>query len=264
MSKRKRNDLTLSDKYEAVKQLQKGVKQVVICKQLGISQAQVSRINAKKDAIQQSIKSNANLRRKRIRTGKDADVEKALAEWVKNAKQQDIPISGPILTKRAKHLATQMDKPDFTPTNGWLERWKVRNNIVFKKRQGEKKDSDIPVADNRSKTVLPDIQQNQSPDNIYNEDETDIYNRDIPDGTLVVKSDNAEGSKKAEDCIIKLEPCASLSTDDICAPIIAENVNNRDANAANSNDEEVRLVVRPTAVNEKRQSVMTEFVQWCP
>lgn len=79
------------------------------------------------------MESNANSRRKRVRTGKDVDVEKALVEWVKNARQQDIPISGPILTEKAKYLATQMNKPDFTPTNGWLDRWKDRNNIVYKK-----------------------------------------------------------------------------------------------------------------------------------
>lgn len=213
MSKRKRNDLTLSDKYEVVKQLEKGVKQVEICKQMGISQAQVSRINAKKDVIRQSIEANANSQRKRVRTGKDAEVEKALVEWFKNARQRDIPLSGPILEEKAKHLATQMDKPDFTPTNGWLERWKARNNIVYKKLHGEKKDSDIPAADHWSKTVLPDILQKWNPDDIYNADETGIYYRAIPDGTLAVKSDKVAGSKKSKDRITALLAVNMTGTD---------------------------------------------------
>jgi hypothetical protein len=65
---------------------------------------------------------------------------------------------------------------------------------------GEKKDPGIPVADNRSKIVLPDIPQNRSPDNIYNEDEVGIYDRDIPDETKNVRCDNAAGSKKTKDC----------------------------------------------------------------
>jgi hypothetical protein len=254
------------------------------------------------------MESNANSRRKRVRTGKDVDVEKALVEWVKNARQQDIPISGPILTEKAKHLATQMNKPDFTPTNGWLERWKDRNNIVYKKIHGEKKDPGIPVADNRSKIVLPDIPQNRSPDNIYNEDETGIYDRDIPDETKNVRCDNAAGSKKTKECTITLvavnkQPCINLPTNEnLCAPILllAEKADSQDANAANSDDEEVRHVVRPTAeellsalttirrglefgdtdnyshfyyvedqvsaliTKMKRQSVKTEFFQWCP
>ena len=31
---------------------------------------------------------------------------------------------------------------DFKRTNGWLERWKMRNGIQFKRQHGEKQDAD--------------------------------------------------------------------------------------------------------------------------
>jgi hypothetical protein len=94
-------------------------------------------------------------------------------------------------------------------------------------------------------------------------------------------------------------PCAGLPTDDdICASILAENADNRDVNPADSDDEEVQPAVRPTSsellsavatirqgfefgnidfdylyheedqvstlvTKMKRQTVMTEFLQWC-
>lgn len=105
---------------------------------------------------------------------------------------------------------------------------------------------------------------------------------------------------------VNKQPCIDLPTDEnLCAPILplaekADTSDRRDANAANSDDEEVRHVVRPTAAEllsalaiirrglefgdtdnyshfyyvedqvsvlitkMKRQSVKTEFLQWCP
>lgn len=92
------------------------------------------------------------------------------------------------------------------------------------------------------------------------------------------------------------------TNENLCAPILllAEKADSRDANATNSDDEEVRHVVRPTVAEllsalatirqglefgdtdnyshfyyvedqvsalitkMKRQSVKTEFLQWCP
>lgn len=84
--------ISLGDKFEVVKVLDKGQKQTEICKLLNISQAQVSRIKGKKDEIRQSIESNSNTKRKRVVSGKDAEVEKALLEWFKNARERDIPL----------------------------------------------------------------------------------------------------------------------------------------------------------------------------
>jgi hypothetical protein len=73
--------------------------------------------------------------------------------------------------------------------------------------------------------------------------------------TKNVRCDNAAGSKKTKECTITLvavnkQPCINLPTNEnLCAPILllAEKADSQDANAANSDDEEVRHVVRPTA-----------------
>ncbi|XP_052071173.1 tigger transposable element-derived protein 4-like [Mytilus californianus] len=213
IAKRKRNDLSLGDKFEVVKLLDKGQKQTEICKLLNISQAQVSRIKGKKDEICKSIETNSNTKRKRVVSGKDAEVEKALLEWFKNARERDIPLSGQILQEKAKELATQLGKDDFVATNGWLERWKGRNNIVYKKCHGEKKDADTEAADDWVTNVLPEILMNYNPDDIYNADETGLYYRAIPDGTLTEKFHDVAGSKKSKDRITVMVAANMTDTD---------------------------------------------------
>ena len=167
--KRKRNDLSLSDKYEAVKLLDKKISQVEISKQLGCSQSQVCRIASKREEIRIRYESNeSNPERKRQRSGKAEDVEGALSQWFNNARARDIPVSGPILAEKAKDLAKHLNREDFNPTNGWLSRWKERHNIVYKRIHGEKKDADLIAADKWIETVLPEILQTYDDENIYN------------------------------------------------------------------------------------------------
>ncbi|XP_041347231.1 tigger transposable element-derived protein 4-like [Gigantopelta aegis] len=212
-NKRKRNDLSLAQKYDAVQLLIKKTPQAEVAKKLGCSQPQVSRISNMRDEICAQYLSNANPERKRQRTGKAANVEKALSEWFSVARQKDIPISGPILAAKAKDLAEKMNIDDFNPTSGWLSRWKERNTIVYKKLHGEKKDADVAAADNWSKTVLPEILQKYKAEDIYNADETGLYYRALPDGTLAAKKDQVSGSKKAMDRVTVLVACNMTGTD---------------------------------------------------
>ena len=255
------------------------------------------------------MESNANSRRKQVRTGKDVDVEKALVEWVKMPDNKTYQFPDQYSQKKRNiwpHKWT--NQTSLLPMVGW-KGGKTVTTLSTKKSMEKRRILAYQwVADNRSKIVLPDIPQNRSPDNIYNEDEAGIYDRDIPDETKNVRCDNAAGSKKTNDCTTTLvavnkQPCIDLPTNEnLCAPILllAEKADSRDANAANSDDEEVRHVVRPTAAEllsalttirrglefgdtdnyshfyyvedqvsalitkMKRQSVKTEFFQWCP
>ncbi|XP_041366979.1 tigger transposable element-derived protein 4-like [Gigantopelta aegis] len=194
-NKRKRNDLCLAQKYDAVQLLIKKTPQAEIAKKLGCSKPQVLRIFNMRDEICAQYLANTNPERKRQRTGKAANVEKALSEWFSVARQKDIPISGPILAAKAKDLAEKMNIDHFNPTSGWLSQWKERNTIVYKKLHGEKRMSQLLTT--WLKTVLPEILQKYKADDIYNADETGLYYRTLPDGTLGAKKDQVSGSKKA-------------------------------------------------------------------
>ena len=92
-NKRKRNDLSLADKYEVIKLLEQKMPQTQIAQKMGCSQGQVSRISSNRANIMEEYESNANPERKRHRSGKAADVEAALTTWFTNARSRDIPVS---------------------------------------------------------------------------------------------------------------------------------------------------------------------------
>ena len=211
--KRKRNDLSLADKYDVIKLLDQKMPQIQIAKKMGCSQGQVSRISSNRASILKEYESNANPERKRHRSGKAAVVEAALSTWSTNARARDIPLSSPVLEEKASDIAKHLDKPDFKPSTGWLSRWKERNNIVFKKQHGEKKDADIPAVDNYITNILPDIMKKYNEEDIYNADETGIYYRALPDGSLQTKQEATSGSKKSKDRVTALVVCNMAGSD---------------------------------------------------
>lgn len=205
--KRKKTDLTLAQKYEIVTWLDQKMTQKEISTKLGCSTSTISKIAAKRDEIRRQYETNPNLDRKR--TGTASDVEKALSTWFNNARSRDIPVSGPLLTEKAKELKID----DCQASSGWLSRWKVRNSIQFKRQHGEQKDADVAAADQWTTTVLPELLKKYDARDIYNADETGLYYRALPDGTLATKSDKASGSKKAKDRLSVLVTCNMTGAD---------------------------------------------------
>lgn len=100
-----------------------------------------------------------------------------------------------------------------SPSDGWLSRWKVRNNISYKRTHGESKDADTTSAAHFVENVLPTYLREYSPEDIYNADETGLYYRALPDGTFASKSEKVQGSKKSKDRITAMICCNMTGTD---------------------------------------------------
>ena len=107
----------------------------------------------------------------------------------------------------AEQLAQGLDVKDFKATAGWLEQWKERNNIKFKKQHGEKQDADDFGAKQWVVEALPAILKDYNAKDIFNDDETGMYWRAIPDGTLAFKSCETAGSKVAKERVTLLLAC---------------------------------------------------------
>lgn len=199
--KRKRTDLSLADKYEAVKLLEQKLSQTEIAKRMGCSQPQICHISKNRESIKADYEASENPQRKRQRAGKAPSVEGALKDWFTMARSKDIPLSTTILQEKATSLATTMHIEDFNPTAGWLYRWKQRNNVGYKKLHGEKKDADSQAAEHRTTIVLPELLQEYTADNVYNADEMGIYYRALPDGTLNFRSEKTKDRVTALVCV---------------------------------------------------------------
>ena len=85
----------------------------------------------------------------------------------------------------------------FDPSISWVQWWRERQGIVFKRQHGEKQDHDSVAAEHWVSNVWPDIHSKYAASDIYNCDETGLYFRVLPEGTMCFRTNKLSESKKA-------------------------------------------------------------------
>ena len=60
-------------------------------------------------------------------------------------RDRNVPIGGPVLQEKAQQFAVSLGHANFRASNGWLQNFKKRNKIVFKKVCGESASVDDAV-----------------------------------------------------------------------------------------------------------------------
>ena len=133
-----------------------------------------------------------------------------MEKWFTLARQNDLKLTGTQLIKKAKDFAKDLGLQNYTPSTGWLSRWKKRLGIRYRKGHGEKNSANTEAAQRWMENRMPEIMQEFSEDQIYNADETGLFFRAMPDGTLCFDKEQLSGSKKALDRITVLV-CANMS-----------------------------------------------------
>ena len=121
-----------------------------------------------------------------MRTATFRDTEQAVLQWFKAARDQNVPVSGPLLIAKAQEFASQLGD-DFKCTTGWLKGFKERHNITFKRVHVESNSV------NETSTLMQDwsstlqtLLAEYSPQDIFNADETSLFFRLLPDKTLEI------------------------------------------------------------------------------
>ncbi|NXX54951.1 TIGD3 protein, partial [Scopus umbretta] len=168
------------------------------------SQPQICRIIKNKERILSEWHRNGDPERKRKREGKDAALEAALLCWVEGARAADLPVSGPLLQLKAKHLAESLGRPDPEPSGGWLARFGARHNLASKKPPAEKGDAEQPTAEHWAGTVLPGLLHSYALSEIYAYGETGVFlpagspskGESAGDRLTLLLCANADGSEK--------------------------------------------------------------------
>ncbi|XP_041378529.1 uncharacterized protein LOC121390706 [Gigantopelta aegis] len=130
----RRVELTLQEKVELLRiHHHNGKSQRQLAQMFGIGKSQAHSILKRKDEILDHYENNANLARKRIcRRAENDDVNRLTLEWYTEvSKLVDIPITGPMVQEKAKRIAAELGRSDFKASNGWLDSFRKRNNIVF-------------------------------------------------------------------------------------------------------------------------------------
>jgi hypothetical protein len=123
---------------------------------LKIPQPFLCNILKNRSDIETSAFTNENTDRKKAQSGKNSQVESALKIWFSNVCEKNALINGPLMRQKAE-LAKTMGKEKFSATDGWFNRWKKRENIVYKRMHGAEKSAVFLAADEWIEREWPKI-----------------------------------------------------------------------------------------------------------
>ena len=112
-----------------------------------------------------------------IRRKTDNDeINELIWRWFQDATTRRVQVSGPLIQRQALKFAADLKVDSFRASNGWLQSFLKRKNIVFGSVNGESGDVDkIVVSDWKSK--LSTICDEYVPRDIFNMDETGLIYR---------------------------------------------------------------------------------------
>ena len=140
-----------------------------------IGKTQAAEIVKKQEQIIKEWHLNGNEQRVRqFHSGSGVVLDKAVLEWFSKVRNQNVPVSGPMIQAKALEFAEELGIESFKASNGWLERFRKRHDIKFRAICGESSSVNSETVSNWEEK-LPSIIQGYSPENILNADETGLF-----------------------------------------------------------------------------------------
>ncbi|XP_039275806.1 tigger transposable element-derived protein 6-like [Nilaparvata lugens] len=194
----KRKSLSVDFKRKVLKFIEENPhkKKVDIAKEFNIPPTTLSTILRNKNRYEDEGGLSGQC--KRAKPAELQDVETAVMLWLKQCRDKNVSISGPILQEKAQQFAEQLGHNSFRASNGWLDCFKKRNEVTFKKVCGESGSVDDAVCAEWKKKLI-DLTQGFNEDDIYNVDETGLFFKCLPDKTLTFKGDPCSGGKNSKE-----------------------------------------------------------------
>lgn len=217
---------TLTEKVKLINDFEKsGMSKSGFSKVHSVPRTTLNTILSAKEAILSNYQTGC--KRKRMRTSNFEDVEAVLIKWFKNVRSNSISVSGNILKEKALEIAKELNVENFNASNGWIERFKERHGLSFKKICGESAAVDESKINSWKNLILKEILSNYKPSDIYNLDETGLFFRLQPDKTLCFRQENCSGGKKSKERLTVLLGSNMLGTDKLKPVVIGKSLKPR-------------------------------------
>lgn len=211
--KRKRKQFSLQEKVSILRDIDAGKKQVDISKDLGVAPSTIATILKDRAKITELHRgSQLAPSRKRLRLGNFQVVDQAVLTWFKDARLQDVPVSGPLLQEKAREFAAVLEVTGFEASAGWLYRFRQRNGITWQTASGEGKAADAEGAAAWTNGHFQEIVESYSEEDIFNADETACFYQLLPEKTMHFKGNKCKGGKKSKVRISVLFACNATGT----------------------------------------------------
>lgn len=188
--KRKHVTLTIKQKVEICKKLERGVKVAVIKDEYGIGDTTVYDIKKSSAKLQQFMLNSESEKgfenRKTLHTAKLHDLDSALYKWFSLKRSEGAAISGPMLIEKGKDFYEKMKLTEpCTFSEGWLTRFKDRHGIRKLDVSGEQKSADVDAADEFRASFVKLVTENDlTLEQVYNADESGLLWKCLPKTTL--------------------------------------------------------------------------------
>lgn len=220
MLKRKIKVISLSDKLKIVNEFEGGKSRNAILSKFVLAESTFYKIIRNKDVIKQQC-AEGHGKIKRNKSVEFPEVENCLVEWIKQTLDKNIPIDGTLLKEKSKMFALKLGIHNFSASNGWLEGFKRRHDVSFKKAAGESKSVDQGVC-NQWTEDLPNLLTEYHPNDIYNADETALFFKCLPDKTFTFKGRECHGAKQSKERLTILQCTNMTGTDKLPLLIIGK------------------------------------------
>ena len=121
--------ITLVDKFKS-----SGLSERKYCEQHKVTRSTLQKALRDFEPNKAAIQSRLSACRKRQRTCDLEQVDEALYRWFSIARANKFVITGPILARKAENFAAEFGNTEWRCSDGWLDRWKKRHDIVYKVR----------------------------------------------------------------------------------------------------------------------------------
>ncbi|XP_045467026.1 tigger transposable element-derived protein 6-like [Harmonia axyridis] len=210
MAPRKRF-LTLKEKMELINIAEKENSSVrKLAERFNIGKTQAAAIVKQKDRIRDMWQSGDSLQQKLCRLKNIPEkIDRDCLDWFSRVRNQNIPVSGPLIKAKAKEIASMLNYDKFSASNVWLQKWRTRHNISFKAISGESADVNVENV-NEFLQNLPSLLLGYKPEDIFNADESGLYFRALPDKTMALKKEKCVGGKMSKERLTILF-CANMT-----------------------------------------------------
>lgn len=215
--KRKHSSLTITQKVELLKKLDRGVPVRQLTEEYGVGTTTVYDVKKQKEKLFKFYSDSDDRKamecRKTMHRAQNEDVDRVLMEWIRQRRSEGVPLNGLMIMKQAKKFHEDLNiQGDCQYSEGWLQKFKKRHGIKYLKICGEKASADHVAAENYVGEFASIVaNENLSPEQIYNADETALYWRYVPRKTLTTADEKAPpGFKDAKDRLTILA-CANAA-----------------------------------------------------
>lgn len=139
----KRKSLCIDEKVLLIRAIETGEKISDVGKRFGFSRSTVSTIWKNKEKILHAEGEGKSS--KKLKKPIYEDLDQAVLSWFHRQRQNNMPISGPLVKAKAENFAEELGLTSFKASEGWLGKFKQRHHINYGKISGEARSVDTNV-----------------------------------------------------------------------------------------------------------------------